>query len=252
MTPNRKTVLMIDDSVELLEVAHSLFDAKEFLFLTAKDGAEGLFKAKNQKFDVVICDFKMPKMDGATFVKEFRRTVKSATPILLYSGHLDGLPQELREIKNLYRLAKPCQSYELIERVRSLAGGPAAPVVQAKTGQIRFEAGSFLFREGERGSDGFILHEGTIEILKEFPDGSELVLDLLAPGDFLGNWAPVDGQFRFYSARAKTLVTLTTVPQTQIVKELEHLPAWAQSVVKSQFNRLQGAYQQIKKLKKAS
>jgi two-component system chemotaxis response regulator CheY len=252
MTANRKTVLMIDDSPELLEVAQSLFDSKEFIFLTAKDGAEGLFKAKNQKFDVVICDFKMPKMDGATFVKEFRRTVKSPTPILLYSGHLDGLPEDLREIKNLYRLAKPCQSYELIERVRSLAGGRASPVVQATTGQIRFEAGSFLFREGERGSDGFILHEGSIEILKEFPDGSEVVLDTLAAGDFLGNWAPADGQFRFYSARSKTLVALTVVPQTQIAKELDQLPTWAKSIVKGQYNRLHAAYQQLKKLKKAS
>lgn len=252
MTPNRKSVLMIDDSTELLEVARSLFDAKEFLFLTAKDGAEGLFKAKNQKFDAVICDFKMPKMDGASFIKEFRRLVKGETPILLYSGHLDALPPELRDVKHLYRLAKPCQSYELIERVRSLVGSNVIPVAPVKSSQMRFEAESFLFREGERGSDGFILHEGEVEILKEFSDGTELVLDTLVPGDFLGNWAPADGQFRFYSARAKTRVSLTPISQAQMVKDLEQMPAWGQSVVKGQFNRLHNAYQKLKKLKQAS
>lgn len=252
MTLNRKTVLMIDDSLELLEVARTLFDSKEFQFLTAKDGAEGLFKAKNQKFDAVICDFKMPKMDGATFVKEFRRSVKGEIPILLYSGHLEALPEDLRDVKQLYRLAKPCQSYELIERVRSLVGNNVLPVGQAKAGQVRFEPESFIFREGDRGSDCYILTEGTIEVLREFPDGSELVLDTLKPGDFLGSWVPADGQFRYFSAKAKTLVALTVIPQAQIAKEIETLPVWAKFMVKGQYSRLHSAYQQLKKLKPAS
>ena len=249
MVPNRKAILMIDDSVELLEVARTLFDDKEFFFLTAKDGAEGLFKAKNQKFDVVICDVRMPKMDGTTFVKEFRRLVKGDTPILIYSGHLDALPSEFKDFKNVYRLAKPCQGYELVERVRSLAGGHTATLPQTKVGQTRFEAGSFLFREGERGSDAFILNEGTVELIKEFSDGTEMVLDVIESGDFIGSWAPADGQFRFYSARAKSMVTLTSVPQTQINRDLEHQPMWLQSMIKGQFHRLNNAYQKLKKLK---
>ncbi len=238
---------MVDDSPELLEVARTLFDSKEFIFVSAKDGAEGLFKAKNQKFDVVICDIKMPKMDGATFVKEYRRLVKGEGPVLLYSGHLDALPPELKEFKNIYRLAKHCQSYELLERVRSLATGHAMPSTLAKSTQMRFEAGSLIFCEGERGADCYVIDEGSIEVLKEFSDGSELLLDVLEAGEFLGTWAPPDGQYRFYTARAKTLVTMTLVTQAMIGKELEHQPVWLQSMIKSQFHRLNNAYQRLKK-----
>ncbi len=251
MQATRKSVLMIDDSVELLEVVRTLFDVKEFLFVSAKDGAEGLFKAKNQKFDVVICDIKMPKMDGSTFVKEFRRYVKGDTPVLLYSGHLEVLPPELKDFKGIYRLAKPCQSYELLERVRSLAG-TAAATHQPKSNQLRFDPGAFLFREGERGSDCYVLNEGTIEVIKEFSDGTELVLDTIEKGEFLGTLAPPDGLYRSYSARAKTLVSLTLVTQEQISKEIEQRPAWMQSLVKGQYHRLNNAYQNLRKSLKAS
>lgn len=251
MQLTRKNVLMIDDSLELVEVVRALFDAKEFLFVSAKDGAEGLFKAKNQKFDVVICDIKMPKMDGTTFVKEFRRLVRGDTPVLLYSAHLEALPAELKEFKNVFRLAKPCQSYELLERVRSLSGSTAAAALQPKFHQLRFEPGSFLFREGERGGDCFVVNEGSVDVLKEFSDGTELVLDTIERGEFLGTLAPPDGLFRFYSARAKTLVTLTLVTQDQISKELEQRPAWMQSLVKGQYHRLHNAYQILRKSLKA-
>jgi len=242
---------MIDDSVELLEVVRCLFDAKEFLFVSAKDGAEGLFKAKNQKFDVVICDIKMPKMDGATFVREFRRHVRGETPVLLYSGHLEALPAELKELKHIYRLTKPCQSYELLERVRSLAG-TTATVLQPKPHQLRFEPGAFLFREGERGGDCFVVNEGAVDVIKEFSDGTELVLDTIEHDQFLGTLSPPDGLYRFYSARAKTLVTLTLVTQDQINKELEQRPAWMQSLVRGQYHRLNNAYQVLRKSLKAS
>ena len=117
----RKSVLMVDDNIDLLEMVKMLFDPKEFLLVTAKDGSEGLLKAQNQKFDVVVSDIKMPKMDGIRFIQEFRRLIKHETPVLIYSAHLDELPLPLKNIKSLYRLSKPSQGYELVQRVRSLA-----------------------------------------------------------------------------------------------------------------------------------
>ncbi|MBY0518543.1 MAG: response regulator [Bacteriovoracaceae bacterium] len=251
---SRKSVLMIDDNADLVEVAKVLFDAKEFMFVAAKDGTEGLFKAKNQKFDVIICDIKMPRMDGITFAQEFRRTIKHETPILFYSGHLEEMPLSLKNLKGLYRLAKPSQGYELVQKVRSLASGvtEAAAPTPANINQRRFSAGSFIFHEAENGAEAFMVDEGEVELVKENPDGSVIVLDTLHAGEFLGTWAPTDGQFRFHGARAKTVVKLTEIPQALIKKEMEGKPAWFEALVRGKHQRLQASFQRLKKELKAS
>lgn len=248
----RKAVMMVDDNVDLLEVAKALFDSREFLFVTAKDGAEAMFKAQNQKFDAIICDIRMPRMDGVTFIKEFRRNSKTETPVLIYSGHLDEIPPALRDLKSVYRLAKPSQGYELVQRVRSLVGSADTTAQAPKILPRRFTAGSFIFREGERGAEGFMIDDGEVEIIKEFSDGTEVILDVLTAGEFLGTWAPNDSQFRFHSARAKTAITLTEINQGQIQKEMEGKPAWFQALVRGKHARLNTAFQRLKKQLKAS
>lgn len=248
----RKTVMMIDDNIELLEVVKPLFDAKEFLFVTAKDGTEALFKAKNQKFDAIICDIKMPRMDGITFIKEFRKVLKAETPVLIYSGHLDELPTSMKEFKHIYRLGKPSPGYELLQRVRSLVNGTESAPTVINIAQRRFSAGSFIFREGERGAEGFMIDEGEVELVKEFSDGTEIIVDTLRAGEFLGAAAPADSQFRFYAAREKTLVALTEVPQAMIQKELEGKPEWFKALVIGKHQRMVNAFGRLKKQLKAS
>ena len=266
---NRKPILMIDDNMELLELAGKLFDAREFFFVTARDGAEALFKIKNQSFSVIVCDVKMPRMDGITFLKEFRRLPKGDTPVLFYSGHLDELPANVQELKNVYRMNKPGQGYELIEKVRSLAASHASAAPHAaKTvapnpsklaklyglngSERKFEPDSFLFHEGEKGADVFVIMEGEVEILKENPDGSLLPLETLHKGDVIGSLVPEDGHYRTFAARTKTLVTLASYSQLEVLAELNKTPDWVQAMVRSQHARLVSAYQALRSKAKPS
>ena len=68
-----KRALVIDDSL-VLRKSLSLALKKLGLHVTqASDGQEGLVCLKNQSFDVVLCDFLMPVMDGLDCVKQFRK-----------------------------------------------------------------------------------------------------------------------------------------------------------------------------------
>jgi hypothetical protein len=63
------------------------------------------------------------------------------------------MPISLKNLKGLFRLAKPSQGYELVQKVRSLASGTtetAAPS-PANINQRRFSAGSFIFHEANYG-----------------------------------------------------------------------------------------------------
>jgi CheY-like chemotaxis protein len=255
----RKSVLMVDDNIDLLEMVKMLFDPKEFLLVTAKDGSEGLLKAQNQKFDVVVSDIKMPKMDGIRFIQEFRRLIKHETPVLIYSAHLDELPLPLKNIKSLYRLSKPSQGYELVQRVRSLAEAANNKETTTKVAPVAlnpfyksFESGAYIFREGETGAEGMIIQKGQIGIYKEFSDGKEVLIDTLEEGEFLGEIAPQESQFRYFTAKALTTVELTIYPQAILLKEIEGKPEWFQKMVQGQHKRLINAYQRMRTFIKAA
>ncbi len=245
----KKNILMIDDNLDLLDVVKELFAKTEFNFVTAKDGAEGLFKAKNQKFDAIICDFKMPKLDGEAFITEFRTVAKMEVPIIIYSGHLDAIPPKLQALKSIYKLAKPAQGYELIQRVRCLVSAPENETVRVLP--IRFEAGSSIFKEADNTSTCYWIKDGEVELLKEFSDGSEIILATLHAGDFVGSYLPVDERFRSFSARAKTSVQLKEITQAQIEKELEGKPEWFRSLLLSSHSQLKSVHKTLRQ-KKAS
>src|SRR5581483_98533 len=68
--PRGTRALVIEDEVALGEaVAGALADAG-FRVDRASDGAEALAKVRERAYDVVICDLKMPKVDGITFHRE--------------------------------------------------------------------------------------------------------------------------------------------------------------------------------------
>lgn len=242
----RKSVLMVDDNVELVEIVRGLFDAKEFLFVSAKDGAEGLLKAQKQKFDVIVTDIRMPRMDGTTFIQEYRRLVKAETPVLIYSGHLNELPVELKNIKQLYRLAKPAQGFDLIQRVRSLANPEAAGAAKAGIQKL-FEPQEFLFREGDEGAEAFVIEKGKVIISKLSAQNQAIIVEVLEAGDFIGTVAPVESQYRFFSAQAGDApVVVTVVPQAQMLKELEQRPEWFKKLVLGSHQRLVSAYLKLR------
>lgn len=245
----KKNVLMIDDNLDLLDVVKELFAKTEFNLITAQDGAEGLFKASNQKFDAIICDFKMPKKDGEAFITKFRSVSKVEVPIIIYSGHLEEIPTKLQALKGIYILAKPAQGYELIQRVRCLIAGPETETVRALP--LRFEAAKFIFKEADNTSSCFLIMEGDVEILKEFSDGSEIIIATLTKGDFLGSYLPADERFRTFSARAKTGVQLIEITQVQVEKELEGKPRWFRALLLSSHSQIKSVHKTLKQ-KKAS
>lgn len=255
----RKSVLMVDDNIDLLEMVKMLFDPKEFLLVTAKDGSEGLLKAQNQKFDVVVSDIKMPKMDGIRFIQEYRRLIKHETPVLIYSAHLDELPLPLKNIKSLYRLSKPSQGYELVQRVRSLAEVVVTKDATTKVAPVAanpfyksFEPGSFIFREGDAGADAMVILKGQIGIYKEFSNAQEVLIDTLEEGEFLGEIAPLESQFRYFTAKAIGPVEVTVYPQGALLKEIEGKPEWFQKMIQGQHKRLLNSYQRMRAFIKAA
>lgn len=80
------TILIIDDEKAIRKTLSEILNYEGYTVEEASDGEEGLQKFSNSKFDVVLCDIKMPKMDGIEFLEK-AKTVNSETPIIMISGH---------------------------------------------------------------------------------------------------------------------------------------------------------------------
>jgi two-component system nitrogen regulation response regulator NtrX len=79
-------ILIIDDEEFIRSTLRDLLEYEEYETDDAADGKEGLEKIKTQDYDVVLCDIKMPKMDGME-VLEKALEIKPETQFIMISGH---------------------------------------------------------------------------------------------------------------------------------------------------------------------
>jgi two-component system, NtrC family, nitrogen regulation response regulator NtrX len=80
------TVLIIDDERAIRKTLGEILSYEGYKIDEAADGEEGLKKFKEKNYDVVLCDIKMPKLDGIEFLEKARE-VNNDVPIIVISGH---------------------------------------------------------------------------------------------------------------------------------------------------------------------
>ena len=82
------TILVIDDSPDILDSARQLLEAEGHRVLTAPDGPTGLAVLAAQQVELILCDYFMPGMTGEEVVRKVRETNKLVQIILVtgYSG----------------------------------------------------------------------------------------------------------------------------------------------------------------------
>jgi two-component system, NtrC family, nitrogen regulation response regulator NtrX len=81
-------ILIIDDERSIRNAIREILEYEKFQVDEAEDGLSGVVKVKGGKYDVILCDIKMPKMDG-TEVLERILLLAPDTPVVMISGHGD-------------------------------------------------------------------------------------------------------------------------------------------------------------------
>lgn len=81
-------ILVIDDQESIRRTLKEILEYENFEVFTATDGQQGLALVEKQKFDVILCDIKMPKIDGIEFLETIQKQ-DDTTPIIMISGHGD-------------------------------------------------------------------------------------------------------------------------------------------------------------------
>lgn len=79
-------ILIIDDEKAIRKTLTEILSYEGYKIEEASDGEEGLRKFKEKNFDVVLCDIKMPKLDGIEFLDKARE-INPDVPVIMISGH---------------------------------------------------------------------------------------------------------------------------------------------------------------------
>jgi two-component system nitrogen regulation response regulator NtrX len=79
-------ILIIDDEKAIRKTLSEILSYEGYKIEEASDGEEGLKKFKEKAYDVVLCDIKMPRLDGLEFLDKAREA-NPDVPVIMISGH---------------------------------------------------------------------------------------------------------------------------------------------------------------------
>jgi signal transduction histidine kinase len=117
-------VLVIEDEPALATaVAEGLSDAG-FLVTRAADGEEGLARLRERTFDVIVCDLRMPRLDGPAFYRAIAASSPSlARRVIFVTGDVAGTDAErFLEDSGCRWLPKPFRLADLLRAAREVMG----------------------------------------------------------------------------------------------------------------------------------
>ena len=178
-----KRVLLVDDEPGLRQSLGLLLTDAGYAVTAEQNGRRALERATTERFDLVLCDVRMPEMDGLTFLRNYRERGGGALVIVMSAyggedaaiaamkeGAYDYLPKPFRPDEVVLTLRKAEERERLREEVAGLraqlATGPAERGLVAESGAMR-QALTLVARVAE--------HNTTVLITGESGTGKEVI-----------------------------------------------------------------------------
>lgn len=127
-------ILIVDDEPGVVSLLRDYFTQHGFQASGAGDGVEALQVAREVEPDLIVLDIMMPKMDGPTFLREYRRT--SNTPVIMLTARVEETDKVVGlELGADDYVTKPFSPRELVARIRAVLrrsgnAPPAPPILQ--------------------------------------------------------------------------------------------------------------------------
>jgi len=114
-------ILIIEDEAAIRRVLVKIIseENKKYQVFEAEDGLQGIEMIAKEDYDLVLCDIKMPKMDGVEVLEKAKK-IKSETPMVMISGHgdLDTAVNTMR-LGAFDYISKPPDLNRLLNTVRN-------------------------------------------------------------------------------------------------------------------------------------
>ena len=147
-------ILLVEDEARLATAVRRVLDEEGYATDWAADGADGLSRAENNEYDVLVLDVMLPFYDGYEIARRLRSD-GSTVPILMLTAR-DGIQDRVRGLDSGADdyLVKPFALAELLARVRALSRrarmGSASEAPLLEVGDLVLDLRSREARRGTR------------------------------------------------------------------------------------------------------
>lgn len=205
-----KRVLLIEDDQTVRENTEELLMLSGYTVYTAKNGREGVEKAKHELPDIIVCDVMMPEMDGYDVLTNLAKNSSTIEiPFIFLSAKTDH--KDIRKGMDLGAddyLTKPFEEEDLINAIESrIAKTEILKVKRAsEKSEIKqnlniehfkerlrefstkqFSTGSYIYQPGEAATNLYLLKSGVVKTFQVDNAGKELITGLHKVDSFFGN-----------------------------------------------------------------
>lgn len=116
--PNN-TVLIIDDEITNIKVASEFLELHNIEIMIARNGQDGIYRAKNGQPDLILLDILMPEMDGYETCHQLKSEPLTKDIPIIFMTCLTQLDDKLKAfvVGGIDYITKPFQAAELLARV---------------------------------------------------------------------------------------------------------------------------------------
>jgi len=123
-------ILIVDDDLDIQEVVKDHIETRfeDVSFVLKANGQDALNAVADDKFDMIICDFMMPILDGVSFIELMRshKGLNQYTPIIFLSGYRPSVDGSSSVWENVFFMDKPFNPNKLIYYIKCGISAKAA------------------------------------------------------------------------------------------------------------------------------
>jgi two-component system, cell cycle response regulator DivK len=123
MSDNQKTILLVEDNEDNLVVYRTILEHVGYRVIEARDGEEGVTRAREQLPDLILMDISIPKIDGWEATQRLKADGTRGIPIIALTAHaLEEDRQKAIQAGCDGYLAKPVEPRRVVQEVERFVG----------------------------------------------------------------------------------------------------------------------------------
>src|SRR5437764_15396704 len=131
--PDQKTILVVDDDVELSDGLRMVLERQDYRVLQARDGQQGQRLVYQQRPDLVILDMMMPRMGGYPVLEHFKGKPDAPRIIMITANERSRHKAYAEYLGVVDYIRKPFAMERLLESINRITQGQPAAEPTKKT-----------------------------------------------------------------------------------------------------------------------